>query len=131
LRRRRTNLRVLVGSCLGVIAVWWGILGCAGVPWHEEQPENLGKVVLHWRTDDLENTYAFNVYRATSRKGPFTRVNKSPILARDSQMGQYEYVDKPLPMKETFFYYIEAISLSKETHKLTITTPGQVQPLDK
>ncbi|MFH0792751.1 MAG: hypothetical protein V2A74_01825 [bacterium] len=131
LRGKQTNLRVLVGSCLGVIAVWWGILGCAGVAFQQEQPKNVGKVVLHWRTNDLENTYGFNVYRSKSRNGLFAKVNESPILAKESELGQYEYVDKPLPMGETFYYYIEAVSMTRETQKLTVTMPAQVKPLDQ
>jgi len=131
LRRNRTNFRVLAGSCLVVAVASLGIFGCRPGALQEQTPQNAGKVVLRWRTDDLENTFGFNVYRATSRKGTFTKVNEFPILAKSTELGQYEYVDKPVPMKQIYFYYIEAISQSGDKHKLTLTIPGVVLPLDQ
>lgn len=64
-----------------------------------------GTAVLRWSVASLDGIEAFNVYRATSEDGPFTRLNDEPLPAESP--GSYE--DKALWPETTFWYELHAV----------------------
>ena len=85
---------------------------------------NMGQVVIQWPTEYGADVYGFNIYRAESTQGPFTRVNADIIpTATGKDKEYYRYVDKPLELGKTYFYYIESISYAGQKSKITPVIP--------
>ncbi|AXA36708.1 hypothetical protein BRCON_1931 [Candidatus Sumerlaea chitinivorans] len=71
-----------------------------------------GQVRIRWRTESQEDNYGFNIYRAESPDGPYTKINKGiiPGAGTTNIPHDYCYVDRPLPRGKVFYYYIESVS---------------------
>ena len=89
----------------------------------------LGQVVIQWPTEHGADAYGFNIYRGESAQGPFTHVNADIIPAATGEDKEYyRYVDKPLELGETYFYYIESISYAGQKKKITPVIPVNAVP---
>ena len=84
----------------------------------------LGQVVIQWPTEYGADIYGFNIYRGESAQGPFTHINADIIpTATGKDKEYYRYVDKPLELGKTYFYYIESISYAGQKRKITPLIP--------
>ncbi len=70
-------------------------------------PKNLG-----------EKYYGFNIYRSTSRSGPFEKVNEDIISAQVTEANQF-FKDKNLVHGKTYYYYIEGVNYAGQGEKIT------------
>jgi hypothetical protein len=74
-----------------------------------------GKVRILWTTESSEGIYGFNVYRGKMPMGPWTRVNKAPILAAEGGTTNkpHDYVvidDAPeLHVGDVHYYWLEEV----------------------
>ncbi len=93
------------------------------------RPPKMGQVVIQWPIEHGVNVYGFNIYRGESAQGPFTHVNADIIPAATSKDKEYyRYVDKPLELGKTYFYYIESISYAGQKRKITPVIPVNAVP---
>ena len=81
-------------------------------------------VVLEWTTKSEVNTAGFNMYRAESSGGPFTRINRELIPSASDPIagGHYVYTDTEAIAGRTYYYQLEDVELSgNRTRHDTIT----------
>lgn len=93
-------------------------------------PAEPGFVRAYWRLQSQENNYGFNVYRARSEDGPWTRVNSQIIPGHDttSAVHEYEFFDTGLVIGETYWYYVESVSYDGVHEKITPATSVVSKP---
>jgi hypothetical protein len=88
------------------LAVWallgWVLVSCANRP---------AQVVIEWSTETEVNTIGFNLYRAESPEGPFTRVNDQLIPSSPDPLvgGHYVYTDTQVAAGRTYYYELEDV----------------------
>jgi hypothetical protein len=72
-----------------------------------------GKVLLQWTTEAEIKNAGFNLYRSTSEDGEYIKINDSLIPAQgaSTQGASYEYVDKDVKNRKTYYYKLEDIDL--------------------
>lgn len=72
-----------------------------------------GVVILTWETGSEVNNEGFNIYRAESLSGPFTRINPTLIPAEGSVSGvRYRFTDTGIKDGVTYYYRLEDINTS-------------------
>ena len=90
-----------------------------------EQPPPVlkGKITIRWQNQSQE-AYGFNIYRGTSRQGPFTKINTDIIPAAITSGIQKEFVfiDQPLDIGQVFYYYVESVSFAGQKEVITPVT---------
>jgi hypothetical protein len=69
-------------------------------------------VTLVWETLAEIDNAGFNVYRATSPDGPFTRVNADMIVAQGSPVSGASYSFTDAPGAGTFYYRLEDVDFN-------------------
>jgi hypothetical protein len=71
-------------------------------------------VIIQWRTDSEINNAGFNLYRSESREEGYIKISNALIPAKGSatQGAAYEYVDKKVKNRKTYYYKLEDIDLS-------------------
>jgi hypothetical protein len=79
--------------------------------------------VIKWATASEVDNFGFDVYRATTEEGPFTRLNEDPVpgAGNSDEVSRYEYVDDTIEPETEYWYYVESISMSGEREKFTPT----------
>jgi len=72
-----------------------------------------GIVFIEWSTESEIDNEGFNLYRASSKDGPYTLINDSLILAEGSsvQGASYIFVDEDVQNRKTYFYKLEDIDI--------------------
>lgn len=87
-----------------------------------------GKVVIRFRTETQANTYGFFAYRGETKDGPFVKVNKDiiPGAGTTSDPKNYEFVDIPLELGKTYYFYLEEVTYNKVTKNITGVNPKKV-----
>jgi hypothetical protein len=80
-------------------------------------------VILEWKTESEIDNAGFNLYRSTSESGEYIKINDSLIPSQGSstQGASYEFVDKDVKNRKTYYYKLEDIDL-----KGTATMHGPV-----
>jgi len=70
-------------------------------------------IVLAWSSKSGTDNAGFNLYRAGSEDGEYVKINPSLIPAERSstQGASYEFVDKGVRNRETYYYKLEEIDL--------------------
>ena len=73
-----------------------------------------GEVVLKWNTESETDNAGFNLYRSTSEDGEYIKINDSLISAQgsSSQGASYEFIDKNVKNRKTYYYKLEDIDLN-------------------
>jgi hypothetical protein len=73
----------------------------------------INKVVLQWTTESEVDNAGFNLYRSVSEDGEYLKINESLIPAQGSstQGASYEFVDRGLQNRKTYYYKLEDIDL--------------------
>lgn len=66
-----------------------------------------GGVNIEWETATEIDNAGFNLYRATSDSGPYTKINPAPIPAKGEATGgaAYSYLDTAATNPDTAYYY--------------------------
>ncbi|HSN01242.1 MAG TPA: hypothetical protein VLS52_09570 [Rudaea sp.] len=74
-----------------------------------------------WTTASEENNFGYDVYRATSGKGPFVKLTKTPILGNGTTLDthNYEFVDDAIDPCRDYWYYVESIATDGSREKFT------------
>jgi hypothetical protein len=78
-------------------------------------PSKRAKVRIRWTTQSEESLYGFNIHRGLSQKGPWTRVNPTPILAAEGgntnvpQDYEYTDTDPSLVLDQEYWYWLQAV----------------------
>lgn len=77
--------------------------------------------VIRWSTATEFENYGYHVYRGSSPDGPFERLTAEPIPGAGTTdlPHSYEYVDTTATPGTLYYYYVEAISTSGSTRRLT------------
>ena len=71
-------------------------------------------ITIKWSTATELDTAGFNLYRAESNQGPYTRLNTDLIPASPDPFvgGSYVFTDTSVVAGQTYFYQLEDIDLS-------------------
>jgi len=71
-------------------------------------------VSLVWSTAGEIDNAGFNLYRSTSEDGEYIKINDSLISAQgsSSQGASYEFIDKNVKNRKTYYYKLEDIDLN-------------------
>ena len=110
--------RFASGSAILAVALALLSAGCAGK--NTKAPTLLSNTV-RWSTASEVDNFGFDVYRAESPDGPWTRITEQPVAGAGTSdlVRDYRWVD-PAVMPETeYFYFVESISLSGERRRFT------------
>lgn len=106
-----------------LIAISVTFISCAtkgaGPSGGESAPK--GKVVINWSTESEEDNYGYNIYRSKSEEGPFRKINETIIQGAGTTSDPHEYVfvDQPLEIGESYYYYIESVSFAGVKERFT------------
>ena len=88
-----------------------------------EATPQLDHVLVAWETISETDNAGFNLYRAESASGPQTLLAYVPAQAPGSTQGfAYTYDDLPVQPGQTYWYWLEAVSLNGATDD---AWPGQ------
>ena len=90
-----------------------------------------GKIILAWSTaSEIENA-GFNLYRAESESGAYSKINGSLIPARGTPTRgtSYSFIDADAKNRRTYYYKLEDIDLSGKStmHGPVSATPRRVR----
>lgn len=69
---------------------------------------------VRWSTASEVDNFGYDVYRGTSKDGPFERITADPVpgAGTSDETHRYMYADENIDPYTTYFYYVESISLS-------------------
>ena len=72
------------------------------------------KVIIQWATESEIDNAGFNLCRSTSEDGEYIKINDSLISAQgsSSQGASYEFIDKNVKNRKTYYYKLEDIDLN-------------------
>ena len=95
------------------------IRGGKGPSVEESVPK--GKVVINWSTESEEDNYGYNIFRAETEDGPFKKINDEIIqgAGTTSDPNEYVFVDQPLEIGKSYYYYIESVSFAGVKERFT------------
>ncbi|MET0551545.1 MAG: hypothetical protein ABW221_00810 [Vicinamibacteria bacterium] len=78
---------------------------------------------LRWTTKGGATNFAYEVFRADSEAGPFTKVNREFIsghlMYRGQQVQRFSYTDTDIDPTRDYWYYVESVNLMNERVRLT------------
>jgi hypothetical protein len=76
---------------------------------------------VRWSTASEVDNFGYDVYRGTSKDGPFERLTRDPIpgAGTTDEPQKYSFVDDKIDPYETYYYYVEAISLAGLRERFT------------
>jgi hypothetical protein len=85
------------------------------------------KVTVLWTTASEIDNAGFNIYRGTEENGVYTKINAELIPANGSPStsATYQYIDKPVKNRTTYWYKLEDIDLKGEA---TVYGPVSAKP---
>ena len=74
--------------------------------------------MLSWATESEIDNAGFNIYRAESENGAYAKINSAIVSAKGSptQGTSYEFVDKEVKNKKTYYYKLEDIDLNGKSN---------------
>ena len=80
-------------------------------------------IVISWSTETEVDTAGFNVYRAPSEEGPWTKINSSLIPGSPDPIrgGSYTFTDTDVLAGVTYWYELEEVELGGQTTRLERT----------
>ncbi|HTI95452.1 MAG TPA: hypothetical protein VL425_02960 [Rudaea sp.] len=120
-----SSIRILAGLVLALPAALCAapLLPAASACGSQAQvsPDLRVKNTAHWTTASEENNFGYDVYRATSEKGPFVKLTKTPILGNGTTLEthKYEFADDGIDPCKDYWYYVESIATDGSREKFT------------
>jgi len=80
-------------------------------------------IVISWSTETEVDTAGFNVYRAPSEEGPWTKINPSLIPGSPDPIrgGSYTFTDSDVLAGVTYWYELEEVELGGQSTRLERT----------
>jgi hypothetical protein len=106
----------------------------AGAPAASPAPDPASSNTLRWTTRGGATNFAYEVFRAESEAGPFTKVNREFIsghlMYRGQQVQRFSYTDTDIDPAKDYWYYVESVNLMHERARLTPVqkAPAKVKP---
>lgn len=93
-------------------------------------PGEKGMMRLSWRLQSQENVLGFNVYRGESADGPFVQANSEIIPGHDTTSipQTYEYYDLGLELGKEYHFYVNEVTFSGTTDKISPTFGSTAKP---
>lgn len=87
----------------------------------EANPDQSAARTIRWRTASEESNFGFDIFRATSKDGPFTKITAKPVpgAGTTDTPQSYSYHDSGIHPDKRYFYYVESISLNGERKRFT------------
>ena len=78
---------------------------------------------IKWVTASELNNFGFDVFRGDAEEGPFEKINQRTIAGAGSSdtPSRYEFVDDSIAAGQSYWYYVESISMSGQREKFTPT----------
>jgi len=72
------------------------------------------EVILAWSTESETENAGFNIYRATVEDGEYIKINDALLPAKGTSIegASYEFVDKDVKNRKTYYYKLEDIDLN-------------------
>jgi len=93
------------------------------------------KVIIQWLTEAEIDNAGFNIYRSETEDGNYIKINDSLIPAQGSstQGASYEFVDKDVKNRKTYYYKLEDIDLNGKStmHRQVSATPRLIYGMRK
>jgi hypothetical protein len=93
------------------------------------------RIILEWSTASEIDNAGFNLSRAESENGQYTKINTSLIPAKgtSTQGAAYSYTDSDVQNRKTYFYKLEDIDLSGKStmHGPVSATPRLIYSIVK
>ena len=76
-----------------------------------------------WTLASEQDNFGFEVYRGDAEEGPFTKLNKDPLLGAGTtdETQKYQFRDDTIDPCKDYWYYIESISTAGAREKFTPT----------
>jgi hypothetical protein len=73
-----------------------------------------GKVILQWNTGSEVDNTGFNIYRAESENGQYSKINYSLITSKGTSTlsASYEFIDTDVQNRKAYYYKLEDIDLN-------------------
>lgn len=105
--------------CITIVTfLWLSVFAVTAVAQEQEH-----KNTLKWSTASEVYNFGYDIYRAEQKTGPFIRITKTPVPGAGTTdvPTHYEYIDDSIDPYQSYYYYIESISLSGERKKFTPT----------
>lgn len=117
----RSPERVLI-----VLGILWLLMAAVIVI---SQLSRTQPVKVEWQTATEVDTAGFNIYRAPSEDGPFTRINEQLIPSEGTAISgaSYTFVDGDVEEGQTYCYRLEDVELDNSTQQhetFCETVPG-------
>jgi hypothetical protein len=80
-------------------------------------------IVIRWSTESEVDTAGYNIYRAESEDGPWTKINDRLIPGSPDPLrgGSYVYTDTNVIAGTTYIYELEEVELNGRTTRLERT----------
>lgn len=107
----RSSERILI-----ILGVLWLLMAAAIVV---SQLSGNNPIKIEWQTATEVNTAGFNIYRAPSEAGPFTRINPELIPGEGSTVSgaSYTFIDENVEAGQTYCYRLEDVELDNSTQQ--------------
>lgn len=89
---------------------------------------------ISWTTATEQDNFGFDIYRAPRADGPFARLNEEPVegAGTTDEPQSYSWVDDTIDPHETYYYYVESISMSGDRERFTPIgeAPPKIPPVE-
>lgn len=131
-------------ACLVLMLMASALLSCVSVPTDQDaestdptskgkpsSEETVGRLILNWKTESEEDNYGFYIFRSESQDGPWVQINKDivPGGGTTNIPQTYRYLDYPLEIDKTYFYYLQEVSYAGVRKTFTPVIQKDAGPL--
>lgn len=90
-------------------------------------------IILKWRTESEVGNVGFSIYRSDRMDGNYIKIAFVPGAGNSAMSNDYQFTDKEVEPRKTYFYYLEDIDIAGEKNKsgiIKVVVPP-AQPIPK